>query len=137
VVLINSFYTDCKMVSPRQVQVLGQLQQMLGDQLGRDVFIISITIDPKNDTPEKIKEWAREAGAGPGWIFLTGKPEDVNQVNMKLGQHEHHLHDHKGVYMLGNVDTTLWMKLPAHAMAMDLYRQIQILLEDQGEAAGG
>jgi len=136
VVLINSFYTSSDGITPRQGQTLSKLQDMLGDSLGRDVFFVSITIDPENDTPEKIREFARGLGAGPGWIFLTGSPENVLEVNRRLGQQPAHIDDHKGIYMLGNIKTALWVKLPVHAMPADLNRQLQRLLIDEGEPEG-
>jgi protein SCO1/2 len=137
VVLIRSFYTHCQGITPRQDQVLLGLQEMLGERLGRDVFFVSITVDPERDTPETLQEYVGGLAAGPGWIFLTGKPENVDWVNHKLGQHLENLEDHKGTYMLGNVETTLWMKVPAHGQPLDLYRALQQLLEDEGEPADG
>jgi len=133
VVLISSFYTECQGVSPRQAEVLAGLQEMLGEQMGRDVLFVSITVDPATDTPEVVRDYAREVGAGPGWIFLTGKPENVDWINHRLGNYLEELEDHHGVYLLGNLRTTLWKKAPAHAMAIDLYREVQILLQDEGE----
>jgi len=137
IVLINSFYTHCHGISPRQGQVLARLQEQLGESLGREVFIVSITVDPEHDTVPVIRDFAAELGAGPGWIFLTGKPENVNWVNHRLGQYVEDLEEHEGVYMLGNVRTTLWMKLPPHAQPFDLHRQIRLLLGDEAEAGGG
>jgi protein SCO1/2 len=125
VVLISSFYTHCKGVSPRQNQVLLRLQEMLGESLGREVFIISITVDPERDTVETLKEYVKEIDPHPGWIFLTGKSENIDWVNHRLGQYLEDLEDHKGIYLAGNVGT------------IDLYRAIQRLLEDQGEPADG
>lgn len=137
VVLISSFYTHCKGVSPRQNQVLLRLQEMLGESLGREVFILSITVDPERDTVETLKEYVKEIDPHPGWIFLTGKSENIDWVNHRLGQYLEDLEDHKGIYLAGNVGTTLWMKVPAHGQPIDLYRAIQRLLEDQGEPADG
>jgi len=137
VVLINSFYTTSDGITPRQALILSKLQTLLGDSLGRDLFIVSITIDPANDTPEKIQEFALGVGAGPGWIFLTGPPENVLEVNRRLGQQPEHLEDHKGLYLLGNVKTALWVKLPVHSIPSDLNRQLQRLVVDEGEPGGG
>jgi protein SCO1/2 len=139
VVLINSFYTHGQSISPGQHQVLLRLQEMLGESLGREVFIISITVDPERDTVERLKEYVTELELDPqpGWVFLTGKPENIDWVNGKLGQHVKDIEDHKGLYLVGNVKTTLWMKVPAHGQPLDLYRLIQRLLEDQGEPANG
>ena len=135
VVLINSFYTHCEGTTPRQNQVLLRLQDMLGERLGRDVFIVSITVDPERDTAEALEEYAAELKPHPGWILLTGKKENVDWVNHRLGQYVEDPEEHKGVYMLGNVRTTLWVKVPMHGQPLDLYRAIQTLLDDPGAAA--
>lgn len=137
VVVINAFYTSCQGLSPRQGQVLTRLQEMLGEKLGREVFIVSITVDPKNDGVEALGKYARERSARPGWLFLTGDPESVGRVNHKLGQFVEHPADHHGLYLLGNVKTGLWMKLPLHAMPTDLYLHVQRLLQDPGEPPPG
>lgn len=133
VVVINSFYTHCEGITPRQNEVLRRLQAMLGDSLGRDVFFVSITVDPERDTVEAVQEYAAELKPHPGWILLTGKKENVDWINHRLGQYVEDLEEHQGVYMLGNVGTTLWMKVPMHGQPLDLYRAIQSLLDDRGE----
>ena len=50
-----------------------QVQRLLGDRVGSDIFFYSITIDPNHDTPEVLKEYAEKYHVGPGWLFLTGK----------------------------------------------------------------
>ncbi len=69
----------------RGQQNLVQVQKALGDQLGRDVFIYSITLDPEHDTPEVLKAYAERHGARPGWTFLTGNAEDITTLRNKLG----------------------------------------------------
>jgi protein SCO1/2 len=135
VVLIQSFYTHSQWTTPQQNQVLMRLQEMLGERLGRDVFMISITVDPGRDTVEALRDYAAKLEPRPGWVFLTGKKENVDWVNHRLGQYVEDLEEHKGVYMLGNVRTTLWMKVPMHGQPLDLYRAIQTLLDDPGEVA--
>jgi len=137
VVLISGFYTNCPSVSPRQNTVLSRLQSVLGERLGRDVFIVSITIDPARDDVETVAKYAEVFRPADGWIFLTGKPENVDWVNYKLGQYLEHLEDHKGTILLGNLRTGLWKKAPAHAQVEDLYREIERLLEDEGARHDG
>lgn len=135
VVLIQSFYANSQWTTPQQNQVLMRLQEMLGESLGREVLMISITVDPERDTVEALEEYAAKLEPRPGWVFLTGKKENVDWVNHRLGQYVEDLEEHKGVYMLGNVRTTLWMKVPMHGQPLDLYRAIQTLLDDPGEVA--
>ena len=135
VVLINGFYTDCHRICPTQNLVLSGLQDLLGERLGKEVFIVSITIDPENDNPDRVKEYTLAFDARPGWLFLTGKPENVNWVNYRLGQYIENPEDHKGVYLLGNLKTGLWKKFLASAQTEVLFNQLQGLLEDRGQTA--
>lgn len=135
VVIINGFYTSGTGLSPRQSQVLAALQAMLGESLGREVHIVSISVDPENDTVEKIAEYARKTDARPGWVFLTGEPDTVHRTSRKIGLYSERPEDHSGVYLLGNVRTGLWVKVPLHAQSKDLYIQVQRLLRDTGEPA--
>jgi protein SCO1 len=84
-VLINVIYTSCTDVCPLETANLVQLQRLLGARVGKDIFFYSISIDPKRDTPAVLKAYAQKFGVGPGWLFLTGKPEDIKLVNKKLG----------------------------------------------------
>jgi protein SCO1/2 len=56
---------------------------------------VSISIDPVTDTPEKLKEYAEAFQAGPGWSFLTGKPEDMEAIRYKLGERSAKLTEHR------------------------------------------
>jgi protein SCO1/2 len=84
-VAINVMFTDCKDVCPLETAMLAQLQKKLGPRVGKDIFLYSISIDPKNDTPKVLKAYAEKYGAGPGWLFLTGKADDLKLVTRKLG----------------------------------------------------
>src|SRR3954447_5853833 len=75
IVAINLIYTTCKYACPLETARLAQVQSVLGDRMGRDVFFYSITIDPEHDTPAVLKAYAAKYQAGPGWTFLTGKKD--------------------------------------------------------------
>ena len=55
----------------------------LGTAVGRDIFIVSMTVDPETDTPERLKAYAKSFSTGPGWTFVTGRPEDVRAINRR------------------------------------------------------
>lgn len=130
VVLISGFYINCPSICPRQNLILSRVQRILGDRLGREVGIVSITVDPQRDTPEKVKEYAGAFRAGPGWLFLTGKPENVNWVNYRLGQYLEDPARHLGTYLIGNLRTGLWVKVSPTAEAEDLVRQLEAAMKD-------
>src|SRR5712672_3762184 len=84
-VAINLIYTTCSASCPLETARLVQVQRILGDRVGKDVFFYSISIDPKRDTPEVLKAYMQRYHVGPGWQFLTGKDEDIKLVAQKLG----------------------------------------------------
>ncbi len=85
-VAINVIFTECRDVCPLETAMMVQLHRLLGDRVGRDIAFYSISIDPERDTPAVLKAYAEKFGALlPGWLFLTGKPEDIRLATKKLG----------------------------------------------------
>ena len=112
---INVMFTDCKDVCPLETAMLVQLKKLLGDRVGRDIFFYSISIDPGHDTPKVLKAYAEKFGAGgPGWQFLTGKPEDVFLIVKKMGlikATDGSARDaHSSIFMVGHEPTGQWMR---------------------------
>src|SRR4051812_29585155 len=85
IVAINLIYTTCKYACPLETARLAQVQKLVGDGMGRSVFFYSITIDPEHDTPRVLERYAEKFHAGPGWLFLTGRREDVDLISRKIG----------------------------------------------------
>ena len=114
VVVINFIYTSCPDVCPLETARLTELQAILGDRVGRDVCMYSITIDPANDTPEVLKKYADGFQVGPGWLFLTGKESDIVLLRRKLGLYIEEIqddsNDHNLSLLIGNQGTGRWMK---------------------------
>jgi protein SCO1 len=108
--VISFIFTTCKDFCPLAAARLSELQEKLGDAMGRDVFFYSISIDPETDTPERLKEYATAFGAGPGWLFLTGKPEDIRALRHKLGDRGKTLSEHRNEILLGNGATGGWAR---------------------------
>jgi len=116
VVAINFIYTSCPDVCPLETAMLREVQEILGDRVGRDVFMYSITIDPERDTPEVLKKYAEKFEVGPGWLFLTGKKDDVTLLRKKLGLYGEgkggdKLDAHSVSGIMGNQRTGRWMRM--------------------------
>src|SRR5690349_12301364 len=88
IVAINTFFTTCTNICPPMNRNFEKIQEALGDRLGKDAFLISITVDPQTDTPPRLKEYSRRFHARPGWLFLTGKKENVDWALYKLRSEE-------------------------------------------------
>ena len=84
-VLINFMYTNCDGKCPITTATLAGVQRILGPRMGRDIFMYSISLDPEHDTPRVLRRYARQFGAKPGWLFLTGTPDAVEVLRRSLG----------------------------------------------------
>src|ERR1700719_3889445 len=85
IVAVNFIYTNCLFSCPLETARLAQVQRMLGDRVGKDIFFYSISIDPDHDTPAVLKDYMQEFDVGPGWTFLTGNSADIDLLAVRLG----------------------------------------------------
>lgn len=86
------------------------MRRRLGDAVGRDVFFVSVTIDPENDTPAILKAYAEPFDVGAGWLFLTGAPADVLEIRHKFGELSRKKSEHNAEVVLGNDRTGEWAR---------------------------
>jgi cytochrome oxidase Cu insertion factor (SCO1/SenC/PrrC family) len=110
-VLINFAFTTCTGVCPPMTANLAKVQEYLGDRVGRDILMITISVDPVTDTPEALRKYADKFKVKPGWYFLTGRKPDVDQVLYKIGGYVTDKNDHSAILIIGNAETGQWSKL--------------------------
>jgi protein SCO1/2 len=80
VVVLSFFYTSCTYICTMQGRSFSQLQSLLGERLGKSVFLISVTTDPVTDTSEKLKAWGARNNIKPGWTLVTGEEGEMNKL---------------------------------------------------------
>jgi protein SCO1/2 len=131
VVIINSFFATCKGSCLPMNRNLEKVQEALGDHIGKDVYIISISVDPTTDTPTSLKEYAATLHAKPGWYFITGDQENVGLALKKLGQFVPDKQDHTNVILIGNDRTGLWKKAFGLAPSSELIKVVESVLDDK------
>ena len=131
VVIINSFFTTCTSVCPPMNRNLEKVQEALGDRLGKEAFLVSITVDPETDTPPRLKEYSRRFHARDGWIFLTGKKENVDWALYKLGQYVETKGDHTTIVIIGNEPKGLWKKVFGLAKPVELVKIVDDVINDR------
>ena len=131
-VVVNAFFTTCTSVCPPMNRNMEKIQEALGDRVGRDVFLVSMTVDPETDTPARMKEYAKKFHAGSGWLFLTGKKENLDWALYKLGQYVESKDDHQTVLIIGNEPTGLWKKAFGMASVAELVQVVESVVNDKG-----
>jgi protein SCO1/2 len=121
IVTINFFFARCEEICPLVMANLARVQKLLGDRVGRDIFMSSISLKPEQDTPARLKAYAAMHGAQPGWTFLTGKPADVELLRRSLGftnpdtRLDQDVNQHIGNVRYGNEPMMLWAACPGQA----------------------
>jgi protein SCO1/2 len=131
VVIINSFFATCTGSCLPLTRNLEKLQQGLGARMGKEVNIISISVDPEVDTPASLKAYAKKLNAGPGWYFLTGTKESVEFALKKIGQFVDDKQAHLNIFIIGNERTGLWKKAFGLAKSDELMKIVDSVLADE------
>ena len=133
IVLINFMYVRCDGKCPGTTANLVKVQKLLGDRVGKDIFIYSITLKPEEDTPKVLAEYAKAYKVGPGWQFLTGHPKDIELLRQKLGfidrdpVRDADKSNHIGMLRWGNEPHTLWAGCPALLPPAKIVKEIGLV----------
>jgi protein SCO1/2 len=133
IVLINFMYVKCEGICPGTTANLVKVQKLLGDRVGKDIFMYSITLKPEEDTPRDLAAYAKAYKVGPGWKFLTGAPQDVELLRRKLGfidrdpARDANKSNHIGMLRWGNEPETLWSACPALLAPAKIVKELSLV----------
>ena len=128
IVAIDFVYTTCSTICPVISSVFTQVQEELGDHMGRDVWLLSISIDPTRDTPERLRDYADKFGAGPGWIWLTGPKTTVDRVLIGLDAYNADIVDHPSVVLIGDGRSGRWTRRLGFPVPEDIVARLEQLV---------
>jgi cytochrome oxidase Cu insertion factor (SCO1/SenC/PrrC family) len=132
VVLIHAFFASCRDTCPQMLATCQRLQEHLGDRLGRDVHLLSITVDPDNDSRQVLKDLAQKLNARRGWHLLSGPKQDVEFALRKLGLAAAQREAHSNLFILGNDSTHLWKKVRGLSPAAQIAEILDGVIADKG-----
>jgi protein SCO1/2 len=118
IVIINFMYVKCDGKCPGTTANLVQVQKLLGDRVGKDIFIYSITLKPEEDTPKVLNAYAKAYKVRKGWAFLTGDPKDIELLRQK---------NHIGMLRWGNEPHTLWAGCPASLAPAKIVKELRLV----------
>jgi protein SCO1/2 len=131
VVIVDFFFATCQGSCLPMNRNLQKIQTALGERVGKDVHLISISVDPTMDTPARLKEYAKRLDARQGWYFLTGDKANVDFALRKLGGYVDDKQDHTNIFIIGNERTGLWKKAFGLAQSEELIKVVESVLNDQ------
>lgn len=129
-VILNFIYTTCTTVCPVTSHTFAQLQEMLGEERN-NVHMISISIDPEQDTPERLAAYARKYDAGPQWRYYTGTNEASLTAQRAFDVYRGDKMNHSPVTLLRAAPGKSWLRIEGFASAEDLLREYRALISVQ------
>jgi protein SCO1 len=122
-VVLTFIYTTCTTVCPLTSQTLSELQHKLG--ASRDsVHLVSISIDPEEDTPAKLREYAQRYGAGPEWQHYTGTLAASQTVQRAFDVYRGNKMDHAPVILVRAAPGASWVRIDGFATADQLLAEL-------------
>jgi cytochrome oxidase Cu insertion factor (SCO1/SenC/PrrC family) len=108
-VAINFIFTTCTTICPPLTATFRRVQQNLGDA-SLNVQLISVSVDPSTDTPERLRAFAAKFHAGPGWTFVTGDKAEMESLLRAFGVAVANKNDHTPMILIGNDMTGYWTR---------------------------
>ncbi len=125
-VLLNFIFTSCTTICPLLSATFGQVQEDLGEER-KQVRMISITIDPEYDTPERLRAYGTRFHAGQQWSFLTGAPQDIVSVQKAFDAYRGGKTNHEPLTFLRGASDEPWVRLDGVTPAADVIRELKQL----------
>lgn len=126
--VLGFFFTSCTYTCLRQGSLFAAVQRQLGKRLGRDVFIVSVTMDPQTDTVARLKRWGAKYGRKQGWTLVTGPVSEMNELLIAFsGQKAGPKETHSGQIFIVNDRTGQWVYVDELTTAIEVERKINEL----------
>ena len=136
IILINFFYTSCDLLCPLATENLTYVQELLAPRMGKDIFMYSISLQPTVDTPHVMANYAKRFGIGPGWLMLTGKPDDIELLRHRLGfvdsdpVQDADIEQHLGTVRIANEPKHRWVMAPALVNPAQIVRSVKRVMPE-------
>jgi protein SCO1/2 len=127
IVVMNFIFTTCPSVCPMQSAIFAGLQKELGDRLGNEVKLLSLSIDPVTDVPARLAETAARYGAREGWTWLTGEKADVDRALVGLGAYSSEVESHPAMILVGDGSRGGWTRFYGFPRPADVLARVDAL----------
>lgn len=136
IAVIDTIFTNCGLICPIISAIFADVQEQLGERMGTDVVLVSITVDPVTDIPPRLKKFAEGWEAKPGWVFLTGQKQTVDRVLEGLGLYSADFAAHPAAFLVGDGLNGKWTRYYGFATPGRLKSRVDELLSARQAKAG-
>jgi cytochrome oxidase Cu insertion factor (SCO1/SenC/PrrC family) len=136
IAIVTGFFTTCSSMCPITQEKLSQVAKLLGPRLGKDVVIVSVSVDAENDTPARMKDWAEKFHIGTGWTLLSGNRDEVNTLLKLLGLFVELRQRHQSALMVGSAATG-WVRISSWTPSEKLAKLAETMSAAKPVASAG
>lgn len=133
IIALNFIYTDCSTACPVVSAIFSKLQGQLGEKLKQDVRLVSLSVNPAADTPERLKAYAKRFHAGSEWVWLTGEKAQVDALLKGLGVYSIDYTTHAPLILVGDPMRNVWTRFNGFANPKAIAARIDELLNSRNE----
>jgi protein SCO1/2 len=134
IAVVNFVYTTCTTVCPVASATFQQLQRRLAGALGKEVVLVSVSIDPLRDTPDRLRQYAARYEAGDGWVWLTGAKADVDSVLRGFGAYTPNFEDHPAMVLIGDARGGAWTRFFGFPAVEQLLGRVEAMRAERDAA---
>jgi protein SCO1 len=127
VVVLTFFYTNCTYTCTMQGRTFSKLQSLLGERLGKSVFVISVSTDPAKDDPAQLRLWGKRYNVGSGWTLVTGDEAEMNKLLIPLTGNRAGGGMHAPTTIIGNDRTGVWTGAAGVFAPEDLLKVVDLV----------
>jgi protein SCO1/2 len=127
IVVMSFIYTSCTTVCPVVSSIMGKVQKQLGARVGSEVQLVSISIDPQRDDAKRLNDYSRTFQNGPGWSWLTGTTQSVNETLKGLGAFSGDFKNHAPLILVGDGNSRHWTRYYGFTDPTVLSREVEKL----------
>ena len=135
IVVLDFIYTTCTTVCPVLTAIMSQVNGQLAERIGKDVILVSMTVDPKRDTPARLKKYSSNFRTDDGWLWLTGDKPIVDGVLRKLGAYTANFEDHPAMILVGDGRTGQWSRFVGFPGVDAIVDKVEQLTQARREGA--
>jgi len=137
-VAIDFIFTTCTTICPPLTANFAKVQKIMLQRGEKDLRLISVTVDPENDTPERLKKYAEMFHAKPGWTFVTGSRSDLEKIWKAFNIYLSSRQDHPPTVAVGNDGTHVWNYASGLTSASKMVAVIDTTMQskEDGKTAG-
>jgi protein SCO1/2 len=123
---LGFFYTSCSYICTRHGELFAKLQKQLSSRLGKEVFLISVSMDPAHDTPARLLRWGKTYGRRPGWTLVTGRPEEMSKLlHAFTGNDAGPREAHSSTFYIANDDAGHWDYVTGYPQPSEIEQRIE------------